>query len=270
MFQGWEGSESIGRGGHGEASGQKSFLLLKSRKKRVWPASEKEPSACQGGHHSLPSQKKSALGTFFEESDLPSPHYIIFITCLLERGLPMAQMVKNLPKMQETRIGFLGQEDPLEEGMATHSSILAWRIPWTESLAGYSPWGCRVGHKWLTKQQQTTACNLPSRYPQTHVERGRVAGSRPPSAQWPWADWHQGCLSQGFFWLFFSWTILLHFETRVRSLGQEDPLAKEMVTHSSILAWRIPWREEPGRLQSLGLQRVGHNWATSLTHSLTS
>ena len=48
-------------------------------------------------------------------------------------------------------------------------------------------------------------------------------------------------------------------ETRVRSLGQEDPLEKEMATHSSILAWRIPWREEPGRLQSTGSQRVGQN-----------
>ena len=44
----------------------------------------------------------------------------------------VAQMVKNLPVMQETRVGFLGQEDPLEKGMAHHSSILAWRIPWTE------------------------------------------------------------------------------------------------------------------------------------------
>ena len=48
-------------------------------------------------------------------------------------------------------------------------------------------------------------------------------------------------------------------ETRVRSLGQEDPLEKEMATHSSTLAWRIPWREEPGRLQSMGSQRVGHD-----------
>ena len=53
-------------------------------------------------------------------------------------------------------------------------------------------------------------------------------------------------------------------ETRVRSLGWEDPLEKEMVTHSSILAWRIPWMEEPGRLRSMGSQRVGHDWATSL------
>ena len=54
-------------------------------------------------------------------------------------------------------------------------------------------------------------------------------------------------------------------ETWVWSLGWEDPLEKEMATHSSILAWRIPWMEEPGRLQSTGLQRVGHNWATSLS-----
>ena len=47
-------------------------------------------------------------------------------------------------------------------------------------------------------------------------------------------------------------------ETRVRSLGQEDPLEKEMATHSSILAWKIPWMEEPGRLQSMELQRVRH------------
>ena len=54
-------------------------------------------------------------------------------------------------------------------------------------------------------------------------------------------------------------------ETRVGSLGWEDPLEKEMATHSSTLAWRIPWREKPGRLQSMGSQRVGHNWATSLS-----
>ena len=45
----------------------------------------------------------------------------------------------------------------------------------------------------------------------------------------------------------------------VRSLGWEDPLEKEMATHSSILAWKIPWTEEPGRLQSIGLQRVEHD-----------
>ena len=48
-------------------------------------------------------------------------------------------------------------------------------------------------------------------------------------------------------------------ETRVQSLGRGDPLEKEMATHSSILAWKIPWTEEPGRLQSMGSQRVRHD-----------
>ena len=48
-------------------------------------------------------------------------------------------------------------------------------------------------------------------------------------------------------------------ETWVQSLGREDLLEKEMATYSSIVAWKIPWREEPGRLQSMGLQRVGHD-----------
>ena len=52
-------------------------------------------------------------------------------------------------------------------------------------------------------------------------------------------------------------------ETRVRSLGQEDPLENEMATHSIILAWKISWTEEPGGLQSMGSQRVGHDSATS-------
>ena len=56
-------------------------------------------------------------------------------------------------------------------------------------------------------------------------------------------------------------------ETWVRSLGGEDPLEKEMATHSTILAWRLPWTEEPGGLHSKGSQRVGHNWTTSLSLS---
>ena len=54
-------------------------------------------------------------------------------------------------------------------------------------------------------------------------------------------------------------------ETWLWSLGQEDPLEKGMATHSSILAWRIPWRENPGGLQSVESQRLGHDWATSTT-----
>ena len=53
----------------------------------------------------------------------------------------VAQRVKNLPAMQETWVRSLGREGPLEKRMATHSSVLAGRIPWTEELVGYSPWG---------------------------------------------------------------------------------------------------------------------------------
>ena len=53
----------------------------------------------------------------------------------------------------------------------------------------------------------------------------------------------------------------------VQPLGQKDPLEEGMVTHSGILAWRIPWTEEPGRLQSIGSQRVGHDWSNLARHN---
>ena len=62
------------------------------------------------------------------------------------RASLVAQLVKNLPAMQETWVQSLGQEDPLEKEMATYSSTLAWRIPWTRSGTGCSPWNCRVRH----------------------------------------------------------------------------------------------------------------------------
>ena len=58
------------------------------------------------------------------------------------------------------------------------------------------------------------------------------------------------------------------WETWVRSLGWEDPLEKEMAIHSSSIAWKIPWTEEPGRLPSMGSQRIGHDRAISLSFSL--
>ena len=129
-------------------------------------------------------------------------------------------MVKSLPVIRETRVWSLGREDPLEKEMATHSSILAWKIPWTKEPARLQSVGSqRVRHVLVTKHA-LVAQRL------KHL----------PGMQ----------------------------ETWVWSLGQEDPLEKEMETHSSTLAWRIPWREEPGRLQCMGSQRVGHNWATSL------
>ena len=68
--------------------------------------------------------------------------------CVCVYGASLAaQMVKNLPAVQKTQVQSLGQEDPLEKGMATHSSILAWRIPWTEEPSGLQSKGLqRVGH----------------------------------------------------------------------------------------------------------------------------
>ena len=65
----------------------------------------------------------------------------------------MAQLVKNLPALQETWVRSLGWEDPLEKGTATHSRVLAWRIPWTV----YSPWGCKESD--MTKQLSLYALN---------------------------------------------------------------------------------------------------------------
>ena len=86
----------------------------------------------------------------------------------------------------------------------------------------------------------------------------------------------QKSLDDSIYWVLTRWTSLgaqtvkrlpTMQETWVRSLGWEDPLEKAMATHSSTLAWKIPWMEERGRLQSMGSQRVGHDWATSLSLS---
>ena len=69
----------------------------------------------------------------------------------------MTQVVKNLPVMQETQVQFLGQEDPLGKGMATHSSIFAWRVPWTEEPAGLQSMGRKESD---TTERLTQVCGL--------------------------------------------------------------------------------------------------------------
>ena len=85
-----------------------------------------------GSHSSLTSSQSLAL---------PVP----YSNCWAFDGLPhlVAQMVKNLPAMQETRVRSLSQEDPLEKEMTTHSSIVAWRIPWTEEPGGLQSTGVK-------------------------------------------------------------------------------------------------------------------------------
>ena len=121
--------------------------------------------------------------------------------------------------MQEMQVQSLSREDTLEKEIATHSSILAWEIPWAEESGELQFMGLQgIGHDLMTSLMAQTVKRLPAMQ-----------------------------------------------ETRVWSLGREDPLEKEMATHSSTLAWRIPWTEEPSGLQSMELQRVGHDWATSLS-----
>ena len=78
-----------------------------------------------------------------------------------------------------------------------------------------------------------------------------------------WKSLHAVVIYWGEYQLFFcQLPKLYHLETQVQSLGPEDPLEKEMATQSSILAWKIPWAEEPGGLESMGSQRVGHDCTT--------
>ena len=75
----------------------------------------------------------------------------------------VVQLVKNLPAIQETQVQSLGWKDPLEKGMATHSSILAWRIQWTKSLVGYSPWN----HKESDTTERLTLSDIANVFTET-------------------------------------------------------------------------------------------------------
>ena len=113
----------------------------------------------------------------------------------------------------------LGQEDPLEEATETHSRILAWRIPWSEEPGGL----LSMGSQRIRHDGSNLACimGLPK--------------------------WHSGKES--------ACQCRRHRRHGFNSLGWEDPLEKEMVIHTSILAWETPWTEEPGGLQFTGSQK---------------
>ena len=149
--------------------------------------------------------------------------------------------------MQETQVWSLGQEDRPEEETAIHSSILAWKIPWTEE-----PAKSQTQLKWLG----------------THREKLL------PILAFAWTT------SESLYRLSYSYKLMNSlvtqmvknmpavWETWVWSLGQEDSLKKGMATHSSILAWRIPWTEEPGGPLSMGSHRVGYDWVTTVSLSM--
>ena len=131
--------------------------------------------------------------------------------------------------MLETRVWSLGQKISWRRKWQPTPVFLPGESHGRRSLVGYSPWGRKELD--MTEWLHTL----------THTRQ----------------SWFQLVVAQ----------MVKHLptvqETRVQSLGREDPLEKEMVTHSGILAWRIPRTEKPIRLQSIGSQRVRHNWATS-------
>ena len=156
-------------------------------------------------------------------------------------------MVKRLPAMQEIWVWSLGREDPLEKEMATDSSILAWKIQWTEESGRLQPMGSqRVGHEWATSfslslyVQKWPPCSLGYRIANTWTYKWDFPGGAGRKEPTCWCKTLRN-------------TVLIP--------GREDPLEEEgRATHSSFLTWRIPWTEDPGGLWSIGPQRVGHDW----------
>ena len=121
--------------------------------------------------------------------------------------------------MWETWVRYLGQEDPLEKEMATHSSILAWRIPRTEEPGGLQSSGSQ-------KESDTTE-RLHFHFHFLITGEAQMVKNLPAMQ-----------------------------ETRVQPLGWENPMEEGVATHSSVPAWRIPCTEEPGGPQSIGSQRI--------------
>ena len=157
----------------------------------------------------------------------------------------------------------LGREDPLEKEMATHFSILDWRIPWTEEPGGLQPMGSqRVGHDretnthtdmhaWISLANYTLKSHF-------YLLTIRIQGNGTPL--------QYSCLEipmdRG------AWRAAVHGVAKSRTWLNDftftfyfNALNKEMATHSSVLAWRIPGMGAPGGLPSLGLHRVRHDWS---------
>ena len=172
----------------------------------------------------------------------------------------MAELVKNLPAIWETWVQSLGWEDPPgeEKGYPLQYSGLE------------NSMNCIVSHDWATftslqlgdfvSEERTIFISLEYLFIYFAFILLTIY-----LFIYFWLCWVFATA-----WAFLVAQILKHLpakqETRVWSLGWEDPVEQEMAIHSSILAWKNPWTEEPGRLQSMGSQRVRHDWATN-THT---
>jgi len=133
-----------------------------------------------------------------------------------------------------------------EKEMASHSSVLVWRIPGMGEPGGLPSMGLhRVGHNWSDL----------------------AAAAAEAAGVSIFFSFFPECVTYSSQLFLVTQTVKnlpVLWETRVWSLGRQDPLEKGMKTHSSILAWRIPWTEEPVRRQSMGLHKVRHDWVTNL------
>ena len=150
--------------------------------------------------------------------------------------------LKNLPTVQETQVQSLGQEDPLEDSMAAHSSILAWRITWTEEPGGLRSmglqrvrcdWALKHTHSWFTMlcwfQASSTVIQL-------HIKKKKIHA--------------------------FSIKVITEYWVEFPVLYSMCLLITYFIFSSvyNTLAWKIPWMGEPDGLPSMGSHRVGHNW----------
>ena len=156
----------------------------------------------------------------------------------------------------------------LNIAMAPHSSTLAWKIPWTEEPGRLQSMGSlTVRHDWATSLSLFTfmhwwrKCNPLQCFCLENPRDGGACWAAVYGVTQSRTRLKQLSSSSSIYPPQYSWTSLVAQmvknlpamrETWVRSLVWEDPLEKGMATHSSILAWRIPWTEEPGRLQSMG------------------
>ena len=155
----------------------------------------------------------------------------------------MAQKLKHLPAMWETQVQSPGREDSLEKEMTTHSSTFAWKIPWTEEPDGLQSMGSlELGTTERLHFHFSLSCigeGNDNPLQCSCLENPRDRGA------W-WAAVYGVAQSRT---RLSNFTFTRHFHA----------LEKEMATHSSVLAWRIPGTGEPGGLPSLGLHRVGHD-----------
>ena len=191
--------------------------------------------------------------------------------------------------MRENCVWSLGREDALEKGMATRSRFLAWRIPWAGDLVGYSQPGSKESDttEWLTLFKELYTLNwwivwymdyisiklLFKKWSvwriaseQTwKVDVGSMELLRHELIEGNGTPLQQSCLGnpmdRG------AWWAAVHGVTKSRTRLSDftftfhfHALEKEMATHSSVLAWRIPGTGEPGGLPSMGSHRVGHDW----------